>query len=330
MDAGTRAIVVIGGTGFIGRLLVQRLLERGETVRIVSRHPDGPGGASRGLRSLPWAAAAMASNHLALCSYDDLTTALDGSAAVVNLAGEDIAARPWTAAQKQRIRDSRVYSVRTMTTALRATQSPPAVLLQGSAVGYYGDAGDALLDETAPPGKGFLAETAKAWEDESRDVPTLGTRRVLVRTGVVLDAGGGVLDRMLPAFKYFLGGPLGNGKQWFPWIHREDEVRAMLFCLDTPDISGPVNFVAPTPVTNREFCQTLARALHRTCALPMPAAILKLALGQMARELLLASQRVTPTRLHAAGFVFTYPTLALALQAILGNSTHRRQGGLAA
>lgn len=327
MDAGLRATVVIGGTGFIGRLLVQRLVERGQPVRIVSRHPDG---ATHAMRSQPWAAVAMASNQLALCSYDQLNTALDGAAAVVNLAGEDIAARPWTTSQKQRIRDSRVYSVRTMVNALRAADSPPAVLLQGSAVGYYGDAGDALLDETSPAGKGFLAETAQAWERESQDVPALGIRRVLVRTGVVLDTGGGVLGRMLPAFKYFLGGPLGNGRQWFPWIHREDEVRAMLYCLDTPDMHGPVNFVSPTPVTNREFCQTLARTLHRTCALPMPAAILRLALGEMARELLLASQRVVPARLQASGFAYAYPTLPQALQAILGQDALRRQGGIAA
>ncbi|WP_460033641.1 TIGR01777 family oxidoreductase [Megalodesulfovibrio paquesii] len=326
MDAAARSLVVIGGTGFIGRLLVQRLLERGDIVRVVSRKPDD---ASAPLRARPWAATAIASNKLAFCSYKELPTALNGAAAVVNLAGEDIAARPWSASQKQRIRDSRIYSVRTMLEALRATASPPSVLLQGSAVGFYGDRGDELLDESSPAGQGFLAETAVAWEHESLAATDLGIRRVLVRTGVVLDAEGGVLARMLPAFKTFLGGQFGSGRQWFPWVHRQDEVQAMLHCLDTPTLEGPVNFVSPAPVTNREFCKTLARTLHRTCVLPVPATLLTLALGEMARELLLAGQRVMPTRLLQSGYSFIFPTLEHALQATLQTPAAHRQGGAA-
>lgn len=306
-------VTVPGGSGFIGVRLAERLAMRGDTAVIVSRDPDA---ARRRFEAMPWAGEALRRQGLTFASSQALPQALAGADAVVNLAGEGIADKPWTSAQRKRIVDSRVASATSLVKALASLETPPRILVQGSAIGYYGDTGDNAVDETAPMGKGFLAETAAAWEAASAGAEALGVRRVLLRTGVVLDLGGGTLAKMLPAYKSFLGGPLGSGAQWMSWIHRDDEVGAILHCLDTPTLAGPVNACAPEPVTNLAFCQTLARTLHRPCGLNVPASMLKLLFGDMARELLLASQRVRPAALLASGHRFLHGELAPALAAI--------------
>lgn len=306
-------VLILGGTGFIGTALSSVLVQTGYGVTAVSRSPET---ALLHFQQFPWGSAAIAAGTLTAGGYPTLSKQLDGAAAVVNLAGAGIADRPWTSAYKQTIRNSRVQSCATLMQALGECKTLPPVLLQGSAVGYYGDTGDTAVDESAPAGSGFLAETAQAWEAASAPAEAMGMRRVLIRTGVVLDQEGGALGKMLPAYKFFLGGPLGNGRQWFPWIHRQDEVGAIMHCLTNSSVRGPVNCVSPNPVQNEAFCQTLASVLKRPCALRAPAAMLRLLLGDMARDMLLASQHIQPTALLRSGYAFAYPTLEQALRNI--------------
>jgi uncharacterized protein len=198
----------------------------------------------------------------------------------------------------------------------------PAVVVQASGIGYYGDTGDQEIGEDHPPGGDFLAEVAIAWEASTAEVETLGVRRVVLRTGVVLDREGGALAKMLPLFRLGLGGPLGGGRQWFPWIHMADEVGAILFLLATAAASGPFNLCAPRPVQNRDFARTLGRQLRRPSILPAPAPALRLALGELA-EALLTGQRAHPHRLLAAGYPFRHPDLPEALADLLPRPSHR-------
>ncbi len=244
------------------------------------------------------------------------TAPLEGLRASIHLSGASVAGHRWTPAWKREMVVSRVESTRALAVALTRLRQPPKALLVASATGIYGDRGDAILDESAETGKGFLAGLCREWEAAAQPAVEAGIRVVHLRFGVVLGPGG-ALAKMLPLFRLGLGGRLGSGRQWMSWISLADAVAAVLFVLDTPGLAGPVNLTAPSPVTNAEFTRALGRALHRPAILPAPAFALRLALGQMADEALLSSARAVPNRLTAAGFRFTHPTVDGALAAAL-------------
>lgn len=312
-------VVILGGTGFIGSALASALLARGDTVTVPSRAPRPA--TAQGIVHATWNGR----------DADTLTRLLESAQAVVNLLGENIAAGRWTPQRKARIVDSRVTAGQAVAAALGAMNGaglpavPPAVLVQASAVGYYGAWPDMVTaprcGEGDPPGAGFLAETCARWEASSAPAQTMGVRRCIIRSGVVLGAGG-ALARMLPAFKAWLGGPLGSGRQPFPWVHLADEVGAILHLLDTPSCSGPYNLAAPQAVDNAAFTAELNRAVGRPSWLPAPPApafALRLALGELAEEALLAGQVAPPDRLTDSGYAFRFPTLRAALADLLAS-----------
>ncbi len=287
----------------LGTALRQALAARGaEILQLVRRNPAAHG-------QLQW-------NPAAAPAFQD-TASLAGLHAAIHLGGASVAGHRWTPAWKREIRSSRVDSTRALATALAALPQRPQALLVASATGIYGNRGDQLLDESSTPGKGFLAEVCQEWEAAAQPAAAAGIRVVHLRFGVVLDPGAGALAKMLPIFRLGLGGPLGSGRQWMSWISLADAVAAILFALETPAVNGPINLTAPEPITNAEFTHALGRALRRPAILSAPAFALRLALGQMANEALLASARVVPNRLVDAGFPFTHPTLASALAAVL-------------
>jgi uncharacterized protein (TIGR01777 family) len=249
----------------------------------------------------------------------DLIPGFDG---VIHLAGESVVGR-WTAAKKARIRDSRVLGTRTLAEAIARVEPKPRVFLAASAIGYYGDRGDEILREESASGTGFLAEVCREWEDAAEPAMQAGIRVVHLRIGVVLSKQGGALDKMLLPFRLGLGGKLGSGRQWMSWIHVDDIVSAVQHALSNEAVRGPVNLVAPNPVTNAEFTATLGKALSRPAVLPAPAFALRLALGEMADGALLASARVEPARLLASGYVFRFRELQTALENILRKRTWR-------
>lgn len=275
-------VAIAGASGLIGTQLTQQCAERGDEVVKLPR-----------LGTAPWS--------------------VESADAVVNLAGANIAGRRWNAGYKQEIENSRVLSTRALVEAISRAARKPRVLVNASAVGFYGPRGDELLDESAPAGADFLARVVQAWEAEARRAKV---RAVQIRTGVVLSRQGGALQQMLLPFKAFVGGPIGSGKQWFPWIHIADEVAAILSCIDRESLSGPVNLVAPGIVTMKEFAKALGRALHRPSWAPVPAAALRIAMGEAA-EALASGQRAVPKKLLESGFQFRYPELAPALADLL-------------
>jgi hypothetical protein len=237
---------------------------------------------------------------------------LDGADAVVHLAGETVAQR-WTASAKQRIRSSRIEGTRTLVSALGRLPRRPAVLLAASAVGIYGSRGEEILTESSSPGGGFLADLTKEWEAAANTAESLGIRVVNLRFGVVLGRDGGAFPKMVRPFRFGVGGRLGSGRRWMPWIHVEDAVKMIAFALDNATLRGPLNVTAPNPVTNREFMRRLAAALHRPGFAFVPRFALKIVLGEMA-EMLLGSARVLPAVAEAAGFMFRHPDLVSALR----------------
>lgn len=312
-------VVILGGTGFIGSALTRALLARGDAVTVSSRAPGTPGagdaGGARDFSTATWNGR----------DPEPLIRLLEGAHAVVNLVGENIAGGRWTPERKARIVDSRVAAGQAVAAALGAMNGAglPAVLVQASAVGYYGCWPDMAAaprcGEGDPPGAGFLAETCARWEASSAPAQAMGVRRCIIRSGVVLGPGG-ALARMLPAFRAWLGGPLGSGRQPFPWIHLTDEVGAILHLLDTPSCSGPYNLAAPQAVDNAGFAAALNRAVGRPAWLPAPPApafALRLALGELAEEALLAGQVAPPDRLADSGHAFRFPTLDAALADLL-------------
>ncbi len=244
------------------------------------------------------------------------SSALEGLDAVVHLAGENIAGR-WTARKKARIRESRINGTCLLAESLAGLTHPPAVLVAASAMGYYGDRGDTVLIEESSPGEGFLAGVCRDWEAAAKPAAQKGIRVVHLRIGLVLSRAGGALARMLPPFKLCLGGRIGNGRQYMSWIAIDDLVQVIAHALTAQVLAGPVNAVAPNPVTNLEFTRTLGRVLHRPTIFPMPAFAARLAFGEMGQELLLASQRVEPARLIASGYSFRFPVLGGALGHVL-------------
>lgn len=286
-----RLIAITGAGGMIGTRLIRALPSRYEPVRLSRSKPEG------------WLAR------------------LDGAYGVVHLAGEPIAAKRWSPEQKQIIRDSRVEGTRALVDAIAACRVRPKVLVSASAIGFYGDRGSEKLDETSAPGTGFLAETCKAWEAEALRAETLGVRTVVIRTGIVLAREGGALAKMIPPFRFFAGGPLGSGRQIMSWIHIDDEAAAILFCLQSDLVRGPVNLTAPAPVSMGEFSAKLGRVMHRPSFMPVPAFALKALLGEMADALLLSGQHVEPAALLQAGFRFRYPSLEGAFTDLLTRRT---------
>jgi uncharacterized protein (TIGR01777 family) len=248
---------------------------------------------------------------------------LDGCDAVVNLAGESISAWPWTADRKRRVRDSRLQATRAIVGAL-AQPGRPRVLVNGSAIGYYGDGGDRPLPETAPPGGDFLASVVGEWEREARAAEAHGVRVALARTGVVLAAEGGALTPIALPFKFFLGGVMGRPNQWFAWVHLADEVGLLRRVIDTPDLAGPINLVGPEPVTMAAFSRTIGRILGRPTWLPGAALGMKIVLGEQS-TVALASQRVIPEVAQRLGYQYAYPTHEAALRAALRPATSRQQ-----
>jgi uncharacterized protein (TIGR01777 family) len=299
-------VVILGGSGFIGRALTRSLAGDGHEVVIVSR--GAPRAAGGGVSFAPFDGRSGAGWR----------ESLDGADALVNLAGENIASGYWTAGRKRRILDSRLAAGRAVMDALASVTARPRVLVQGSATGYYGDRGDAPAAEDAPAGRGFLAEVAAQWEASTAGAEALGVRRAVARTAVVLDGRGGALPRMLAPYRFFVGGPLGSGNQWFPWIHLTDEVRAIRFLLECPEAQGPYNLAAPGAVTQKELAEALGRALSRPAWLRAPETALRLVLGEMAQELFLNGVRAVPERLARLGFSFRFPTLNAALADVLG------------
>ena len=293
-------IAVTGATGFIGARLLPALRARGYDVVVVSRH----GRAERG------------EAHWDPERGELDARALDGVGAAIHLAGENIGQR-WTGARRRRIVDSRVRGTALLARALAALKPRPRVLVSISAVGYYGDGGDRELDESSPSGGGFLADVVRRWEAAADPAREAGIRVVHPRLGVVLGSGG-ALARLLPVFRLCLGGRLDGGMQWMSWIAREDVVRALLFLAERDALAGPVNVVAPEPVRNVDFTRALARVLRRPAPWVVPAFVLELLYGQMARETLLDGQRVRCSRLCDAGFSFTHPRLEGALRAAVG------------
>uniref|UniRef100_A0A7C4RHM2 TIGR01777 family protein n=1 Tax=Desulfatirhabdium butyrativorans TaxID=340467 RepID=A0A7C4RHM2_9BACT len=295
-------VVVCGGTGFVGKALVPLLIGQGHHVVSIGRRAGD---------------AQSRHERLTLLSADTTTEGpwqetIRKADVVVNLAGTSIFTR-WTDRAKQSMVNSRIQTTRAIANAI---EKPDTVLINTSAVGYYGDRGDDVLDESASAGTDFLAELAVKWEEEAFRASSKGNRVVAARFGVVLGKDGGALEQMLTPFRFFVGGPLGNGRQWFSWIHMQDLIRAVLFCIETDTIQGPVNFVSPQPCTNRELVRTIGRILNRPSWMPAPAFALRLILGEFA-SVLLASQRAMPKRLLENGFLHHFPTIASALENLL-------------
>ena len=291
-------IIVAGGTGFIGEPLVRHLVARGDEVVVLSRNPAkvsaGRGVQWDGKSSGAWSAE------------------VDTADAIVNLAGESIADGRWTAARKAQLLNSRIDATKALIEALRNALDKPRAMVNASAIGFYGDRGEQTLDESSPRGSGFLSDLVVHWETAARHAEKLA-RLSILRFGIVLASDGGALGKMLLPFKLGAGGPIGSGQQWMSWIDREDVLRLIAWALDTQSARGIYNATAPEPVRNREFARELGRALRRPAILPTPPFALRLALGEMADELLVAGQRVLPRHAEAEGFRFATTSVGDAL-----------------
>lgn len=306
-------IVVTGGTGFVGRALCAALFQRGHRVTILTRHtgqvshqPDVQ------VQSLHWNAR----------DSGPWEQAFEGADAVINLAGAPIADARWTDSRKQLITDSRVLTTRLLVKALSRRSTKPLTFMSASGIGYYGASDDRRLDEGAMRGQGFLADLCLAWEAEALRAGELGARVVILRTGMVLEQDGGALPKMLVPFRLFAGGPIMPGSQWVSWIHRRDHIRLIEWALTTTTVSGPINAVAPEPVTMKTFCEMLGRLIHRPSWLPVPEVALTILLGELG-TMMTTGQRVIPAKAMAGGYTFLYPTLETALQTILiGTACH--------
>jgi uncharacterized protein (TIGR01777 family) len=313
-DAGemtAEKILLTGSSGLIGTSLARAL--RGKRISIVSLHRRLLPGTRvfEGIQGLwdPYAASPMSRPQ-----------EIEGTTAAVHLSGANLAARRWTSSYKQEILESRVKPTHALATLLAGMEPKPAVLVCASAIGIYGSRADELLTETSSPGSGFLPEVCLAWEKATQPASDAGIRVVHLRFGVVLSPDGGALAQMLPIFRAGLGGRSSSGRQWISWVTLSDATRAIEFALEKVSLAGPVNVVAPNPVTNLEFTRSLGRVLHRPALLRVPAFALRLAFGEMAEATILQSERVSPARLNAAGFQFEYPELEAGLRAILTRS----------
>jgi uncharacterized protein (TIGR01777 family) len=291
-------ILFSGSHGLVGTALIKSLEADGghQIFRLVRHYPESPS-------QIEWSPD----------RYSIALARIEGFDAVVHLAGESIAEGRWTDQKKKRIRESRVKGTRLLGDAVANLTEPPRVMISASAIGYYGNRGDELLTETSMPGDGFLSDVCVEWEKATALAIEKGIRVVNTRFGIILDANGGALAKMLPPFRMGIGGRIGSGKQWMSWIALDDVVSGLKFALTNEALHGPVNFVAPNPVTNSEFTKTLGKALSRPTLFPIPAFGVRLAFGEMGEALLLSGQRVAPTGLEASGYQFQYSNLDKAL-----------------
>ena len=299
-------IVVTGGTGFIGRPLCAALCQEGHRVTILTRRIEAQRSYGLTVTAVEW-------NGREAGAWE---RCLDDADAVINLAGAPIADGRWNDARKKLLVESRVLTTRLLVEALSRCSSKPRTLISASGIGFYGASDDRALDEGAARGQGFLADLCLAWEAEALRAAEFGVRVVMLRTGMVLEQDGGALPKMLLPFKFFAGGPIMPGTQWVSWIHRRDHIGLIKWALTTPSISGPVNAVAPEAVTMKQFCGLIGRILHRPSWLPVPGFALRVALGELG-TLMTTGQHVTPAKALSRGYVFHYPKLEPALQAIL-------------
>ena len=295
-------ILISGASGLVGSALIPALVRRGDRVIRLVRHP-----VDAGAPEIEWRPGSRLDPEV-----------LEGFHAVIHLAGESVFGR-WTHKKKKAIYESRVGGAQTISDAIAGCQRAPHIFLSASAIGYYGSRGDESLDEDSSSGQGYLAEVAREWEGATAAARRAGARVVSLRFGVVLSPQGGALQKMLPPFRFGLGGRMGSGKQWFSWISIDDAIAAILFALNQERVRRPVNLVAPAPVTNGDFARTLGRVLHRPAVLPVPAVIPRLVFGnEMTAETFSASQRVIPAKLASAGYNFRHPELEGALRSLLG------------
>jgi uncharacterized protein (TIGR01777 family) len=248
---------------------------------------------------------------------DEWRRAVDGALVVVNLAGENIASGRWTAARKNRILRSRIGTTEAVVNSIEQAQQKPKVCIQASAIGYYGDRGSEILDENSASGAGFLADVCKKWEQAAGRLENLGVRLAIIRLGAVLGAEGGMMQKLLPAFRFFLGGHPGSGEQWLSWIHIDDVTRAIRFLIETNPLCGIFNLTAPNPVPAKDFYRLIGKAMHRPAIFPLPSFVLKILMGKMATELLLAGQKVVPRRLLVSGYKFRYADAGSAIESIV-------------
>jgi uncharacterized protein (TIGR01777 family) len=297
-------LIITGASGFIGSVLVERLWQGNHSLIQFSRKPPS----EPKVLNKKWVAWDPG-------SPGEWETCIDGADGIINLAGEPIAAKRWSATQKERIRSSRVDTTRALVQAIAKAKDKPKFLINGSAVGYYGPRGDEILTETSKPGEGFLADVCRQWEDEARKAESQGVRVVLPRTGIVLGKGRGALAKMVTPFKWFAGGPLGSGQQWMPWIHIDDEVGLIQFLMDKTSAAGAFNLTTPNPLTMEEFCKALGEALNRPSWATVPASVLTLLLGEMA-DMLLTGQRALPRAAQDLGYTFKYPKIGDALRSL--------------
>jgi len=309
-------VVIAGGSGFLGNALAWAWAEEGHDVRVLTRslppgqarHESGTG--TPGITNVGWSPGGEQGN---------LAAEIEGAAGIVNLSGASINGGRWNAARKQAIRDSRVLATGSLAGAIAAAASPPPVFISASGVGFYGDRGSAALSEDAEAGDDFMAHVCVEWEAEAQRAARPGVRVVTLRTGLVLEKTGGALPEMARPFRFFVGGPIGSGRQYMSWIHRHDWTEMVRWIVDTPAVSGPVNMTAPHPVTNLQFAHALGRALHRPAFLPAPRAAVRVAIGEMA-DAVFASQRAIPAVALAHGYHFRYPEIEIAFRGIYGDS----------
>lgn len=300
-----KRVVIAGGSGFIGSHLVKRLAANGYNVHILTRS----------------AAGRRSGEQITVVEWDgknqgEWSATLEGAYAVINLSGASIGAKRWTAARKMEIIRSRVDSTMALVEGMRGSGKRPSVMINSSGIGYYGDSGDALMDETGPGGTDFLAETVKEWESAAAEASSAGVRHVALRTGLVLGKQAVALKRMMFPFQLFVGGPIGSGKQWISWVHLDDVVDGMLFAAKTESVSGPVNLCSPEPVRMKQFCDELGKALRRPSWIPVPSLALRLMLGEMS-DIILTGQRAVPRKLEDAGYRFQFGTIRSAFANIL-------------
>jgi uncharacterized protein (TIGR01777 family) len=297
-------IIITGGTGLIGSALTAELTASGYELIILSRNPAKASRLPRGARALAWDGR----------TANGWAAVADGATAIVNLAGATIARPPWTAAYKRLIRESRVNAGRAVVEAVRAAKQKPTVLIQASGVNYYGLHADDFVSEETPPGKDFLASVCLDWEASTAEVEAMGVRRAITRSGLVLSNQGGILPLMALPFRFFVGGPIGSGKQYWAWIHIVDEVGAIRFLIENEAARGAFNLSAPNPLTNAEFSRVLAHVLHRPAWFTVPGFAMKLALGELAELLILGGQRDVPKHLQALGYRFRFVDAEAALR----------------
>ncbi|HET7394160.1 MAG TPA: TIGR01777 family oxidoreductase [Candidatus Binatia bacterium] len=297
-------IAITGASGFIGRILADHLWTRRHHLVLLSRKPPR----SSNLTQQKW----IAWNPGAPGDWEQAIEGVDG---IINLAGEPIAAKRWSDLQKEKIRSSRIESTKALVRAIAKAKQKPKFLISSSAVGYYGARGDETVTEETAPGHDYLSRVCVDWEREASNAESYDVRVVLVRTGIVLDKGKGALAKMVVPFKCFVGGPLGSGNQWMPWIHIEDQIALLLFLLENQSARGPFNATAPNPVTMTEFCKTLGTVLNRPSWASVPGSMLTLLVGEMA-EMLLNGQRAVPQAAMKLGYEFKYPYLLPALESL--------------